>query len=209
MGTGGDIDAAVLAAANFSQGGLSQKLQLSFSCENLPNMDTFSKSDPFIILYKLVGSVWTKMGMTEVIHDNLNPSFVTKITVDFFFEEQQKFKIDVYDLDDESQLHNLSKQDYIGTMEFAMHEVVTARDQTLRKNVINPNLNTKTTFVTIIAEEITVTANNELVIFAPQARINESGLAFFLIYREHGPGKFIPVYKSEVKKPEGGLHKWN
>jgi len=32
LGKGGDIDAAVLAATNFSQGGLSNKLQLSFKC---------------------------------------------------------------------------------------------------------------------------------------------------------------------------------
>ena len=42
MGKGGDIDAAVLAATNFSGGGLSNKLQISFKCENLPNMDTMS-----------------------------------------------------------------------------------------------------------------------------------------------------------------------
>ena len=51
-GRGGDIDAAVLAATNFSGGGLAQKLQLSFKCEELPNMDTFSQSDPFCVLYK-------------------------------------------------------------------------------------------------------------------------------------------------------------
>ena len=49
---GTDIDAAVLAATNFGQGGLSQKLELSFKCSNLINMDTFSKSDPFVVFFK-------------------------------------------------------------------------------------------------------------------------------------------------------------
>ena len=54
IGKGGsDIDAAVLAATNFGGGGLAQRLQLSFAAENLANMDTFSKSDPFVIFYKL------------------------------------------------------------------------------------------------------------------------------------------------------------
>ena len=53
IGKGGsDIDDAVLAAANFGGGALAQKLELSFACEELVNMDTFSKSDPFVVLYK-------------------------------------------------------------------------------------------------------------------------------------------------------------
>ena len=51
-GRGGDLDAAVLAATNIGGQGLAQKLQLSLKCENLPNMDTFSESDPFCVLYK-------------------------------------------------------------------------------------------------------------------------------------------------------------
>ena len=87
IGKGGsDIDAAVLAAANFGGGGLAQKLELSFACENLVNMDTFSKSDPFVVLYKHQGNVWQKLGQTEIIHDNLNPKWVTKIRLDFHFE---------------------------------------------------------------------------------------------------------------------------
>ena len=53
IGKGGsDIDAAVLAAANFGGGGLAQKLEISFGAEELVNMDTFSKSDPFVVLFK-------------------------------------------------------------------------------------------------------------------------------------------------------------
>jgi hypothetical protein len=62
MGQGSDLDAAVLAAANFSGGGLTQKLKISFACEDLVNMDTFSKSDPFCILYKQHGRQWQKLG---------------------------------------------------------------------------------------------------------------------------------------------------
>ena len=52
-GRGGDIDAAVLAATNIGgQAGLAQKIELSLKCEELADMDTFSKSDPFCILYK-------------------------------------------------------------------------------------------------------------------------------------------------------------
>ena len=103
VGKGGDIDAAVLAATNFSQGGMVQRLEIAISCENLPNMDTMSQSDPFAVIYKQQGRMWQKLGMTEVIHDNLNPSFVKKIQVDFHFEQQEHYKVEVYDSDDDSQ----------------------------------------------------------------------------------------------------------
>ncbi len=62
FGLGTDIDAAVLAASNFGSGGPAQKLSLSFSCENLPNTDTFSLSDPMLVLFKAQGNVWVKIG---------------------------------------------------------------------------------------------------------------------------------------------------
>lgn len=65
-------------------------------------MDTFSKSDPFCVLYKLNGQRWDMLGKTEVIHDNLNPEFVKKVMTDFHFEKNDKFKIEVYDSDDHS-----------------------------------------------------------------------------------------------------------
>ena len=42
LGKGGDIDSAVLAATNFGGSGMVQRLEISFSAENLPNMDTMS-----------------------------------------------------------------------------------------------------------------------------------------------------------------------
>ena len=61
------------------QTGLVTKVELSFSCTDLLDMDVFSKSDPFIVLYTNTGYTsqsnagWIKLGRTEVIYDNLNP----------------------------------------------------------------------------------------------------------------------------------------
>lgn len=69
-------------AADSSTGGhtgLTTKVELSFSCTKLLDMDVFSKSDPFLVLYTSTGytswsnSGWVKLGRTEVIYDNLNP----------------------------------------------------------------------------------------------------------------------------------------
>ena len=45
--------------------------------------------------------------------------------------------------------------------------------------------------------------------FNPIASLNETSLCFFLVYRETGPGKWTPIYKSEIKRPEGGAFRWN
>jgi len=40
------------------------------------------------------------------VQDNLNPVFVSEISVEFHFEEQQKFIVKVYDADDGTDLNN-------------------------------------------------------------------------------------------------------
>ena len=123
LGLGKDINDAVLAATQFGQrGGLRQQVKLSFSCKDLPNMDVMSRSDPFCILYKMVNKRWQKIDRTEVIHDNLNPEFVKKIVAEFYFERQEKFKVEVYDVDDDTKVDtDLSAHDFIGSLEFELH----------------------------------------------------------------------------------------
>jgi hypothetical protein len=63
--------------------------------------------------------------------------------------------------------------------------------------------------IIISAEEQAATANTEIVIFNPVATLSESGVCFFIVYRNIALGKYTPVYKSEIKRPEGGFFKWN
>lgn len=58
FGVGQDLDDAVLAATNKSineDGGLVNIVTLSFACENLPNLDTFTRTDCMVILYAMKG----------------------------------------------------------------------------------------------------------------------------------------------------------
>ena len=86
---------------------LKQKVALSFECINLANLDQKSKTDAFCVLWHLDGRQQKKIGTTELIIDNLNPVFVTTINMDYFFEEQQQLRVDVYDADDATNLNNL------------------------------------------------------------------------------------------------------
>jgi len=64
----------IMAGGGFNQ---LSKVELSVSCTKLLNLDTFSKSDPFAVLYKATNDgkkkSWLKLGRTEVIYDNLDP----------------------------------------------------------------------------------------------------------------------------------------
>jgi hypothetical protein len=51
-------------------------------------MDTFSKSDPFVVLMNKKNNKWTEIDRTETIMDNLNPNFKKSFIIDYFFEVQ-------------------------------------------------------------------------------------------------------------------------
>ncbi|TRY88530.1 hypothetical protein DNTS_014081, partial [Danionella cerebrum] len=53
----------------------------------------------------------TEFGRTEVIDNTLNPDFVRKFVLDFFFEEKQNLRFDVYNVDSRSS--NISKHSFI------------------------------------------------------------------------------------------------
>ena len=67
-------------------------VELTISCKNLADMDTFSKSDPFAVLYlqdAKTGS-WSYQGRTETIDNTLNPQWAKKFVLNYQFEDLQK-----------------------------------------------------------------------------------------------------------------------
>ncbi|OUM69090.1 hypothetical protein PIROE2DRAFT_2974, partial [Piromyces sp. E2] len=80
---------------NYGNSQLCSKIELRFSCKDLPNMDTLSKSDPklFVFLEQVTidssgqtVSTWMKVGSTEKIDNNLNPTFLKSFIIDYYFE---------------------------------------------------------------------------------------------------------------------------
>jgi len=115
-------------AGGAPQGGEpTSEVELSIECTGLRDMDTLSKSDPMCVAYALEGDRWTRLGSTEIIWDNLNPKWAKTFEVRYYFEREQQFKFEVYDIDDESQKHNLQAQDFIGgTAALTLAEIITA-----------------------------------------------------------------------------------
>ena len=150
-----------------------------------------------------------KLGRTECIFDNLNPHFVTNFDVDYMFEENQQFLVEAYDIDDESQPNNLQAQEYIGSVEFQMHQVVTALDQTYSAKVQNPSRKHNGT-LKITGEEKQRNHGSQTAVIKIQGSITqESGPVFFILWKFLSPGKYKPVYKSEIKSQERGKQNWN
>ncbi|CAB1330207.1 unnamed protein product, partial [Coregonus sp. 'balchen'] len=61
-------------------------------------------------------------GRTEVIDNTLNPNFVRKFFLDYFFEERQNLRFDVYNVDSRSS--NISKFDFLGQTFCTLGEII-------------------------------------------------------------------------------------
>ncbi|KAM6895622.1 copine-8 [Xenentodon cancila] len=109
------------------------KVEITVSCRNLLDRDTFSKSDPICVLYAqaMGNKEWREFGRTEVIDNTLNPDFVRKFILDYFFEERQNLRFDLYDVDSKSA--NLSKHDFLGQAHCTLGEVVGSLGSRLEK----------------------------------------------------------------------------
>ncbi|XP_059152171.1 copine-8-like [Physella acuta] len=104
----------------------STKVEISVSCRNLRDLDVFSKSDPLCVLYiqDLLTRKYIEAGRTEIIKDNLNPEFAKKFIVDYNFEQCQRLKFELYDVDSSS--HRLEQHDFLGYAETTLGEIIGA-----------------------------------------------------------------------------------
>ncbi|KAM6289043.1 copine-5-like, partial [Aegotheles albertisi] len=109
------------------------RVELTVSCRQLLDKDTFSKSDPLCVLYtQRPGSrQWREFGRTEVIDNSLNPDFLRKFVLDYFFEEKQNLRFDLYDVDSKSS--DLSKHDFLGQAFCTLGEIVGSAGGRLEK----------------------------------------------------------------------------
>uniref|UniRef100_A0A8C3AMY1 Copine-3 n=1 Tax=Cyclopterus lumpus TaxID=8103 RepID=A0A8C3AMY1_CYCLU len=105
------------------------KVALSVSCENLLDMDAFSKSDPLcVLLMNSSGPHWCEIGRTERIQNCLNPKFSKTFVIDYYFEMVQKLKFVVYDIDSDN--NSLQDADFLGELECTLGQVVSSKKLT-------------------------------------------------------------------------------
>jgi hypothetical protein len=126
-------------------------VELGLTCAGLADMDTFSKSDPFAVLYMRDSKSgnWLYLDRTETIDNTLDPQWAKKFVLDFHFEKRQLLKVEVYDADSASP--RLADHDYIGSCEVSLGEVVRAQG----RGDTRPLLGAKQgQTITLVAEEL-------------------------------------------------------
>uniref|UniRef100_A0A6Q2XNQ3 C2 domain-containing protein n=1 Tax=Esox lucius TaxID=8010 RepID=A0A6Q2XNQ3_ESOLU len=175
------------------------KVELTVSCRNLLDRDTFSKSDPS----KSISYTQTQMhfGRTEVIDNTLNPDFVRKFVVDYFFEERQNLRFDLYDLDSKSD--NLSKHDFLGQAFCTLGEVVGSMGSRMEKPLIGiPGRKCGT--IIVRAEELSNCRESVMLQFCGNKLDKKDFFGksdpFLVFYRSNEDGSFTICHKTEVVK---------
>uniref|UniRef100_A0A8C5CF13 Copine-3 n=1 Tax=Gadus morhua TaxID=8049 RepID=A0A8C5CF13_GADMO len=135
------------------------------SCNNLLDMDVFSKSDPLCVIHMTSSeSQWYEVGRTERINNTLDPKFSKTFEIDYFFEVVQKIRFSVYDIDNAT--YDLEDDDFLGSLECTVGQIVSSRKLTrplLRRDRKPAGKGT----ITIVAEEKT---DNRVVNFEMAAR---------------------------------------
>ncbi|XP_069062241.1 copine-9 [Pleurodeles waltl] len=180
------------------------KIEITVSCRNLLDMDTFSKSDPVVVLYAqgIGNKEWSEFGRTEVIDNTLNPDFVRKFVLDYFFEEKQNLRFDVFNVDSRS--CNISKhKDFLGQMFCTLGEVIGSHRSRLEKP-LGGIPGKKCGTIILSAEEL----SNCRDIATMQLCANKldkkdffgKSDPFLVFYRSNEDGTFTICHKTEVVK---------
>uniref|UniRef100_A0A0E0L1T8 C2 domain-containing protein n=1 Tax=Oryza punctata TaxID=4537 RepID=A0A0E0L1T8_ORYPU len=138
--------------------GLYSPLELSFSASKLRNMDVLSKSDPMLVIYIRKDKRLEEIGRTEVILNSLEPSWITKATINYQFEIIQPLVFRIYDID--TRYHNtpvktlnLAQQDFLGEAFCNLSEIVTKLHHSVTLNLRDSCGHALLGTVTVHAEE--------------------------------------------------------
>ncbi|KAL0344242.1 UNVERIFIED_CONTAM: protein BONZAI 3 [Sesamum angustifolium] len=194
-------------------------IELSLSASKLCDRDYISKSDPMAVVYmKRRDGKLEELGRTEVIMNNLDPTWIQKINVTYQFEIVQigcflneviisSFR--VYDVDTEYhtipvKMLKLEHQDFLGEASCVVSEIVTKRDRSLTLNLhsrdghSSRNLGT----LTVRAEETVALRNVVEITFRSSDLVNKDLFSksdpFLRISRIVETGGSIPICKTEV-----------
>ena len=115
--------------------------------------------------------------------DNLNPTWVKSFDVQYHFEKREQFKAEVYDVDDTNNVKNLAGHDFVGAIEFSVHEVVTCRDQTLERPLDNDKRKPGASGTIKITGEEKKSSQEEVIMQMRATFPSMSGMNFFLIHK--------------------------
>jgi hypothetical protein len=185
----------------------STQVDIHVSCRDLVRLDVFSQSDPIVRLECFNNGRWTEIGRTEWLQNQKNPNFTKAFTLDYHFEQVQRLRFSVFDIDNASKPLNTHSQDFIGDVEVTLGDICGARGQTITREIKNPMYpGRRNGFMLLSAQEVNAEAANSLV----KMQFSGRGLdkkdffgksdPYFEIFKPQGQSGWTLVYKSEVIK---------
>uniref|UniRef100_A0A8C1GWK3 Copine VII n=1 Tax=Cyprinus carpio TaxID=7962 RepID=A0A8C1GWK3_CYPCA len=181
---------------------ISPLVELRVSCKSLLDRDTLNKSDPCVMLMVQNQGQWTELDRTEVIKSNLNPVFAKVLMLDYYFEEVQKLRFEVYDIHG---THSIGTRDddFLGGVECTLGQIV-AQKKMVKPLLLKYGKYAGKSTITIHAEEIS--GNNGYVKLSFCAKkLDDKDLfsksdPFLEIYRINDDGTEQLVHRTEVIK---------
>nr|XP_046256062.1 copine-4 isoform X2 [Scatophagus argus] len=175
------------------------KVELRLTCKGISDRDALSKPDPCIVLNMQSHGQWIEVDRTEVIRSCVNPTYSKVFTLDFYFEEVQRLRFELYDINNSS--HNgLREDDFLGSVECTLGQIVSQRK--LSKALLRPGGSVGKTIITITAEELT--GNDDYIELSFSARkLDDKDFfsksdPFLEIYRLNDDATLQLVYRTET-----------
>uniref|UniRef100_A0A668S5W7 C2 domain-containing protein n=1 Tax=Oreochromis aureus TaxID=47969 RepID=A0A668S5W7_OREAU len=97
------------------------KVELRLTCKGISDRDALSKPDPCIVLNMQSHGQWMEVDRTEVIRSCVNPTYSKVFTLDFYFEEVQRLRFELYDIN--SSHNGLKEAIFLGSVECTLGQV--------------------------------------------------------------------------------------
>ncbi|XP_072026365.1 copine-8-like isoform X2 [Amphiura filiformis] len=178
------------------------KVEITVSCRNLRDRDVMSKSDPMCVLYttQLGSRQYAEYERTEQIKNTLNPDFVHKFMLTYYFEECQRLQFDIYDVD--SPKAKLDSHDFLGRGETTLGEILGSANNKLEKSLTGSSKDCGK--IILSAEEVSDCKDLATMHFRGHKLDKKDFLGksdpFLVFYRCNEDASFTICHKSEVIK---------
>ncbi|XP_042345702.1 copine-4 [Plectropomus leopardus] len=174
------------------------KVELRLTCKGISDRDALSKPDPCVVLKMQSHGQWMEVDRTEVIRSCVNPTYSKVFTLDFYFEEVQRLRLELYDIN--SSHNGLKEADFLGSVECTLGQIISQRK--LSKALLRPGGTVGKAIVTITAEELT--GNDDYIELSFSARkLDDKDFfsksdPFLEIYRLNDDATLQLVYRTET-----------
>uniref|UniRef100_A0A3P9KKA7 Copine IVa n=1 Tax=Oryzias latipes TaxID=8090 RepID=A0A3P9KKA7_ORYLA len=172
------------------------KVELRLTCKGISDRDALSKPDPCIVLNMQSHGQWMEVDRTEVIRSCVNPTYSKVFTLDFYFEEVQRLRFELFDIN--SSHNGLKEADFLGSVECTLGQIISQRK--LSKALLRPGGTVGKAIIT--AEELT--GNDDYIELSFSARkLDDKDFfsksdPFLEIYRVNDDATMQLVYRTET-----------